>query len=259
MPNPSPIYIVTYSGTQLPGYVQAEDMPLFMKTAQSEILGRDGGTQARQGAAMRDVSITMRILSRLSSGTELQHLDDCKDQWREALATCIDIDGPAQLKVGDTDRYLMAEFISSSAPLQAVGSARRITYNLTFKASPSYFLGTVVSGSASVSGNTTITTAIGDTRRTYPTITIPSAITRITLSGVGTGKSFMLSGTHASPWVVDCATLQITQGGSNAVSFLQTSPDFGISHVGSGSLVLSSSNVTGSGTVAVTMQPRYGR
>lgn len=259
MPNPSAIYIVTYSGTQLPGYVQGEDLPLFIKNAASEILGRDGGTQARRGAAMRDVSLTFRVLSRLGAGsTGLQHLDDCMDQWRSGLNTCIDMEGSAELKVGDTDRHLNAEFISSTAPLQA-GTPTRMTYTMTFKASPPYFLGTTVSGSETVSGNTTITVNIGDTRRTYPIITVPSGITHITLSGVGTGKAFTLSGSHTSPWVVDCATLQITEAGSNAVSFLTSGPDFGISHKGSGSLVLSSSSVTGSGTVEVTLQPRYAR
>lgn len=258
MPNPSPVYVVTFGGTALPGYVQTEDIPLNMRVGGSEILGRDGGTQARHGAAFRDISLTMRLLSRLSSGTGLQHLNDVKDQWRDALATLIDTTSPAQLKIGETDRYIMAEFVSSTEPLQAFES-KRATYTLTFRGNPPYFLGTTVSGSASVSGNTTITTAIGDTRRTYPTITIPSGITRITLTDPVTSKSFTLSGSHSAPWVVDCATLQITEGGSNAVSYLQTTPDFGIYHVGSGSLVLSSSNVTGSGTVSVTMQPRYGR
>lgn len=259
MPNPSPLYIVTFGGTALPGYCQGEDLPLFMRLNASDILGRDGGTIAQRGAAMRDVSLTMRLLSRLATGSGLDHLDDCKDQWRSALATLIDTDGAAALKIGESDRYINAVFESSSEPLSSAESPRRATYNVTFKGNPPYFVGATVSGSASVSGDTTITTVIGDTRRTYPVITIPSGITRITLTHAATGKSFTLSGSHASPIVVDCASLQITQAGSNAVSFLQTSPDFGIYHVGSGSLVLSSSNVTGAGTVSVTMTPRYGR
>lgn len=259
MPNPSAVYTVQFSGTTLPGYCQFEDLPLFMKVASSEILGRNGGTQDRLGASMRDVTLRMRLLSTLSGGTGAQHLDNVMDQWESAMNTCVDAEGPAQLKIGRTDRYLNAEFISASAPKESIESSRRYTYTLTFKANPPYFIGTTVSGSAAISGNGTITTAIGDTRRTYPTITIPSGITRITLSGVGTGKSFTLSGSHASPWVVNCATLQITQAGSNSIEDLISSPDFGISHQGSGSLVLSSSNVTGSGTVSVTMAPRYTR
>jgi phage-related protein len=208
---------------------------------------------------MRDVSVTMLLLSRLSSGTDAQHLEDCMNQWRDALAICIDADAGSELKIGATDRHLLAEFVSSTAPKQVGESARRYAYTLTFKANPPYFIGTTVSGSASVSGNTTITTNIGDTRETYPTITIPTGITRITISDSVSGKSFTLSGSHASSLIVNCATLQITQAGSNAVSFLTSSPDFGIYHVGSGSLVLSTSNVVGSGTVTVTMAPRYGR
>ena len=105
----------------------------------------------------------------------------------------------------------------------------------------------------------TVTVDIGDTAKTYPIITIPTGITAITLSHSNTGKSFTLSGTHASSIIVNCATLQITQAGSNAVSFLTSSPNFGIYHVGSGTLTLSSSNVTGTGTVSVEMTPRYER
>lgn len=259
MPNPSPVYIVTYNSVALPGYVQGEDLPLFMKQASAEILGRDGGTLARRGAAMRDISLQMRLLSSLSSGTGLQHLNNVKDQWRSALATCIDADGPAPLKIGETDRYITAEFESSTEPLSSAESSQRATYTLTFKGNPPYFIGTTVSGSAAVSGDTTITTTIGDTRKTYPSITIPTGITRITLTHAATGKTFTLSGSHASDWIVDCATLQITTAGSNAVSYLTSSPDFGIYHVGAGALVLSSSNVLGTGTVSVTLSPRYGR
>lgn len=259
MSNPSAVYPVSFDGTTLPGYAQGEDLPLNMRLSSAEILGRDGGTLAQRGAAMRDLSVTMRLLSRLSTGTELQHLQDCYDQWEDALEICIQPSGTAQLKIGRTDRYLNAMFVSSTAPKQVPESSRRMTYTLAFKANPPYFIGATVSGSASVSGATTITTNIGDTLRTYPVITIPTGITRITITDSGTSKSFTLSGTHASAWVVDCATLQITAGGNNAASQLTSTPDFGISHVGSGSLVLSTSNVTGSGTVSVSMTPRYGR
>jgi len=260
MPNPSPVYVVTYGGTALPGYCQSEDIPLFMRVSSNEILGRDGGTQARRGAALRDISITMRLLSRLSSGSGLDHLNDCKDQWRAALSTLIDAEGAAQLKIGETDRYVMAEFLSSTEPLSSAESSHRATYNVTFKGNPPYFLGAVVSGSGFISGNGTITTSIGDTRRTYPIISIPTGITRITVSNSNTGKWFTISGTHAAdPIIIDCAKLLVTKAGSNAAFYLKTSPDFGISHMGSGSLVLSMSNVVGSGTVTVTMQPRYGR
>lgn len=259
MTNPTAVYPVQFNGTTLPGYAQGEDLPLNMRLSSAEILGRAGGTLAQRGTAMRDVSVTMRVLSRLSTGTEIAHLRDCYDQWESALETCIQPSGSAQLKIGRTDRYLDAMFVSSTAPKQVPESSRRMSYTLTFKANPPYFIGTTVSGSASVSGATTITTNIGATLKTYPVITIPSTITHITITDSGTSKSFTLSGTHSSAWVVDCATLQITTGSNNAASQLTSSPDFGIYHVGSGSLVLSTSNVTGSGTVSVTMKPRYGR
>jgi phage-related protein len=259
MPNPTPVYSVKYAGTTLPGYAQTEDVPLAMRVSSAGVLGRDGGTASIRGIEFRDINVSMRVLSRLSSGTDLDHLNDCKAQWRSALATCARASGSTNaLYIGETDRYINAIFVGSTEPL-AARDARAVTYTLTFKGNPPVFLGTTVSGSASISGAGTVTVSIGDTAKTYPVITIPTGITRITLSHSNTGKSFTLSGTHASPIIVDCATLQITQAGSNAVSFLTSSPNFGIYHVGSGTLTLSASNVTGTGTVSVEMTPRYER
>lgn len=259
MPLPSAVYLVKYAGTVLPGYCQAEDIPLPLRVAQNNILGRDGGTARVGGAGLRQFTIRMRVLSRLSlASTGLQHLNDCKEQYRSALATLARVESGSPLYIGETDRYIECLPSNVSAPQEAADS-RRITYSITFDSAKPYFIGSTVSSSTAVSGNGTLTLSIGDTRKTYPVITVPSGITRITLSHSNTGKSFTLSGSHASPIEVDCGSLQITSAGSNAISYLTSGPNFGIYHVGSGTLTLSSSNVTGSGDVVIEMTPRYER
>ena len=259
MANPSPVYIVSYSGQQIPGYTQREDLPFPIRVARNDILGRAGGTMAWGNAGLRDFTIRMRVLSRLSAGTGLDHLNDCKTQYRSALAIVSRVSSSAALYVGETDRYINALCTNISAPQEAPDS-RRITYDLSFTAANPYFIGTAVSTSATVSGDTTLSLNIGDTSRAYPVITIPTGITAITVTdNSGTGRGFSLSGTHASSWVVDCGTLQITSGGSNAVSALTTGPNFGIYHINSGTLYLDVTGVTGSGDVSVTMTPRYER
>jgi len=258
MPNPTPIYIIKADSHQLPGYCQEEDLPLSMRTSSADIIGRTGGTLSRIGADMRSVSIRMRLLSRLSNTTGLLHLKDIKDQWREGISALDDLQGPCKLYIGDTTRYLNAEFQGASMPLVA-GTSDRATYTVTFLANPPYFLGTTVSGSSSVSGSTTISVAIGDTRKTYPIITIGSGITAIAMSHSGSGKEMVLSSMSGSAVTVNCASLQITQGGSNAARYLTSTPDFGMSFVGSGTFSLDITAVSGSGNVLVEMQPRYVR
>jgi hypothetical protein len=99
----------------------------------------------------------------------------------------------------------------------------------------------------------------GNTRRTYPIITIPSGIRKITMSHTASGKSFTLSGTHADSFIVNCATLEITQGGNNAFFYLASGPDFGMYHEGAGTMTINTSGVVGSGTVTVFMTHRYER
>lgn len=255
---PSPIYLVKFNGQTLPGYATDEDVPLAARLSAMSILGRDGGILSGRGTDFRPLEIRMRALSSLTNGTGLQHLNNCKDQWRLALAICSRTVGSAALYIGESDRYIMCEFEGSSAPLTARNS-RGISYALSFKGNPPWFIGAEVTSGTNVSGNGPLTLTIGDTRKTYPTITIPTGITGITLSHPSTGKSFTLSGTHAASIVVDCATLEITEAGYNAISYLQSSPDFGIYHVGAGTLTLSSSNVTGSGNVTLAMTPRLER
>lgn len=259
MSNPTPIYLVKYAGTTLLGYAVDEDIPLAMRLSAVAVIGSDGGGLSRRGGDFRAFRVGMRILSRLgNNATGLQHLNDCKNQWRTDLATLSRTTGTAALYIGETDRYIMCEFESSSAPLVAT-NARAISFTINFKGNPPWFFGTEVSTNKAISGDDTIAVTVGDTRKTYPTITIPTGITGITIAHAPSGKSLTLSGAHVDPIIVDCATLQITSGGENALSYLTSSPDFGMYQMASGTLTLTITAVTGSGTVVLAVTPRYER
>lgn len=259
MPNPSAVYVISANGTTLPGYCQEEDLPFSVRVPSKDILGRSGGVQSRGGVALRDITLRMRLLSRLGVGaTGLQHVNDIKDQYRTAADLLDDIQGAFQLKIGESDRYLNVQLLSANLSL-AAGQPTRGTYTLGLRANPPYFLGTTVSGSSTVSGSTSIVLSMNDTRKTYPVITVGSGITILTMAHSGSDKSMTLSGITEA-LTVDCSSLTISyvdDGSLSAVQHLTTSPDFGIYHIGSGSFSLDISAVTGSGTVSVEMQHRY--
>jgi len=260
MPNPTPVYRVKFDGDYLPGYVQTEEFPLSMRNVMVEIINRDGGVMYQNGAASRDLSLEFRVLTRLSDVDGMTDLEDCMDQYREALAICARASTNQPLYIGptDTDKYVLATFKDSGYVLTAPDH-RAVNYTLNFSTSP-YFLGPVVSGSQAVSGNTSIGVAIGDTRKTYPQIVIPSGITAITVSHTASGKTFTFAGAHANAVTVDCAALTVKDtSDTNYIASITSGPDFGIYHVGSGTMTLNITGVTGSGTVVVRMQPRTER
>lgn len=231
-----------------------------MRNVMVDIINRDGGIAYQNGATFRDLSIGMRVLTRLDNVDGQEDLEDCLEQYREALAICARSEPSQPLYIGQTsvDYYVEATFKGSGYTLSAPDH-RAMSFRLDFSTSP-YFLGPTVSGSQAVSGNTSIGISMPDTRATYPQIDIPTGITAITVSHTASGKSFTLAGSHANVVTVDCAHLTITDSaGDNKVSMLTSSPDFGIYHVGSGTFTLDITGVTGSGTVAVRMAPRLER
>ncbi len=262
MAHPTPVYRVKFDDQYLPGYLQVEALPLTMRNVMVDIINRDGGVIYSNGAMSRDLSLEFRVLSRLNhfSASGLEELEDCIDQYRDALAICARADVGQPLYIGPTttDKYLLATFKDSDYQWTAPDHDA-ISYTLNFSTTP-YFLGPTVSGSQSVSGNTSINVNIGDTRKTYPDITIPSGITAITVSHTLSGKSFTFAGTHANPVTVYCGSLLVEDSaGTNYVANITSGPDFGIYHVGSGTMTLNITGVTGSGTVSVRMQPRTER
>lgn len=256
---PTPTYRVKFAGTYLPGYLQTEGFPLTMRNVLVDIINRDGGVIYSNGANSRDLSLEFRVLTRVT-GTGLVQLEDCMDQYREALAICARAATNQPLYIGptDVDTYVSATFKDSDYQLTAPDH-RAMNYTLNFTTAP-YLLGPVVSGSQAVSGNTSIGLTMTDTRKTYPEIVIPTGITAITISHTPSGKSFTYSGAHANAVTVNCASLVVEDSaGTNFVANITSGPDFGIYHIGAGTMTLNITGVTGSGTVLVRMQPRTER
>lgn len=260
MTNPTPVYRVKFAGTYLPGYLQVEELPLTMRNVMVDIISRDGGVMYQNGAASRDLSLEFRVLSRVTNTSGMVELGDVMEQYREALRTCARAEINQPLYIGPTTvgHYLLATFKDSNYTLNAPDHDA-MNYTLNFSTSP-YFLGPTVSGSQSVSGNTSISINMTDTRKTYPEIDIPTGITAITVAHTASGKTFTYAGAHSNVVTVDCAALTVEDStGDNFVAFITSGPDFGIYHVGSGSMTLNITGVTGSGQVAIRMAPRLER
>jgi hypothetical protein len=257
--HPTATYQIRWNGSLLHGYAQGEDIPLDFRVGQLPIIGSDGGFAPQRNAEFRNISLSMRVLSRVvGSGTGYQNLADCKNQWREDLAVLTRITGPASLQIGETDRYILATFAGSSAPI-SLQDKEALTYDMKFIGNPPWFLGTTVSSSTGVGGPRNITLSIGETRKTYPTFTVASGITHVTLDHSTSGKSLTMSGSHAAPWQIDCGTLQISSNGLNAFTALTSVPNFGMHHTGAGTFTVAASQVVGSGTIGIQMTPRYER
>ena len=254
----TPVYIVNFDGQTLPGYAQTEELPLTMRNVMVDIINRDGGVIYQNGAASRDLSLEFRVLSRLNNVSGMLHLGDCLDQYREALRICARADRNQPLYIGPVNHYVLATFKESDYQLIAPDH-RAMNYTLNFSTTP-YFLGPTVSGSQSVSGNTSMSLNMTDTRKTYPEIDIPTGITAVTVSHSASGKSFTFAGSHANMVTIDCAALTVEDSaGVNYIANITSGPDFGIYHVGSGTMTLNITGVTGSGQMRLRMQPRLER
>lgn len=254
MAGPTPIYRVSYDGNNLPGYVQSEDQPISFRTIKNEILNRDGGSIYITGGQLRSASITLRVLSRLASGTGLQHLNDCKAQYRQALAYLSRFEAKKALMIGDTDRYLMAVPNEVSASLTA-GEFNRITYSVSFTTEPWYYSTSTITDT--FTGNDTVTLTMTDTRRTYPSFSIPSGVTAFTATHAASGKSIVFTrGVASGTVVVDAGAFTVDAGGVNAYATMGNL-DFGMYHSGAGTMSIVITGFAGAGTVTVSMKHRY--
>jgi hypothetical protein len=254
---PSPIYVVTYAGSQFPGYVQAEDQPLEFRHVSQNILNRNGAINSLNGADTRQVSLDFIVMSRLDNVTDLQHLNDCKDQYRTAMTICANATGPNDLYIGATDRHLDAVPLSISAPIEA-GSNRFIKYRVTFATDPYYVATTPVTGS--FSGNTTVNiTPTGNLLTTYPKFTIPSGVTAFTATHAASDKVVdFLRGSVAGEVVIHTSrfTVKKSSTGTDASSTMQN-VNFGMKHTGATAMSIVVTGFAGSGTVTVDLYPRY--
>ena len=131
---PTARFKIQVDGTVLPGYCQALDDPIVLRVGGIEVDGRDGGTLSHRGAALRTVTFSMRILTRLKDASGPAHLDDCLSQYREALATLTRSEVDRNFYLGGSDRYLVGQVTSVSMPL-AAPDHRAVTYSVHLEGS----------------------------------------------------------------------------------------------------------------------------
>ena len=256
MANPTPIYTVRYGSEQLPGYVQGEDRPVVLNSVDNKLLGKDGFDTAFAGTAPRDIALNFLIMSSLGSSVgDLAHLEDCKTQWRNALKILTRNPGLKQLEISDTDRYYLAKVDRVSAPLTSERS-RSIRYTVDFTAQPWAIGKTAVT--TTFTGNGTPSIAIGDSRKTYPIFSIPSGVTAFTVTDENGKILQFLRGTASGTITVDSGTLTAsTASGGSAVTTM-VNLGFGLFYAGTdGVYNMTVSGFAGSGTVTVSMYPRY--
>ncbi len=256
MPVASPVYIVTYDGDQLPGYVQSDDRPIALRTARDNYFGRDTFTSAYSGAAPRDISLTFWLTSTAGSNVSgLVELENVMDQYRAALVILTREPGLKQLIINDTDRYYEAQVDDVSMPLSA-GKSRSMTYSVGFLAQPWAYA--VTPASTTFTGNGSPSIAIGDSRRTYPSFSIPSGVTGFVATDENGKVLSFTRGSTTGTVTVDCSDFTVVNGsGVNAVSTMN-SLNYGLHYKGTdGTYGFTVTGFAGSGTVTVTMRARY--
>lgn len=255
---PTPIYTVTYGSDQFPGYVQSEPQSLEFRYTPQNILNRIGGSVTTHGTDLRRVTLQFIVLTRLGAGvSELDHLNDCKDQFREAADIASRATGLDQLKIGSTDRYLNALPVGIGTEFIA-GTSRSLRYTVEFIAEPYLIDTTAVTDS--FSGNGTVTLTLTDTLTTYPVFTVPSGVTAFTATHTPSGKVVdFLRGSVSGEVEIDCASLEVTKTSNGLdASITMNNVNFGIRHVtGAGDLDIDITNYAGTGSVGVEASPRY--
>lgn len=255
---PSPIYKVKFGTQFLPGFVQTEDGPLVLNVANQTILNRNGGILSHHGAQARRIILQFIVMSRLGAGyTELQHLNDCKDQAADSAAILTSALTPEKLYIGSMDKYVLALPTSIGAPL-AAGTPRTLRFTVEFIAEPYWRADTPVSDS--FTGNGTLTMTLPETRETYPVFSIPSGVTAFVATHAASGRSVdFLRGTVTGAVRVDCGDFSVVNTSSGADrSRTMQNVNFGIRHTtGAGDFELDITGFAGSGTVDVDVRPRY--
>lgn len=258
MPNPSPIYVVSFGGEELPGYVQTDDRPLSLNHIINRPIGRDGGTVSISGANLRDISLTFLVKSSLGSGaTGLQHLDDCMDQYRAATAILTRSYTEQVLQIHDTDRYYLATTSDISMPMNA-NQSRSFQYTVSWLAQP-YAIGTTAV-TDTIAGNGTISLAIGtDSRKTSPIFTVPATVETFTAVDPNGKTIEFVRGTQLGTLAIDCGKLRCyrTLNLTNGMRTMENL-NFGMYYNdGTGTYDIDITGYTGSGTITVNMYPRY--
>jgi phage-related protein len=221
-----------------------------------DAVNRHGGILDTGGASIRPIRLDMRVLTRLDTfSTGLQHLDDVKDQLRDAARYLGRVDGSAPLYIGDTDRYINAVFSSMTMSLVA-GEHRRASYSVTFQCEPFFISNTPLSDT--VTGNDTLSVTFTDnTAETYPIFEIPSGVTAATFTTGGKTLTFT-RGSVTGALTIDCGRLTVTKDsdGTNQVATV-TEVDWGFSKTGTGAFNVVVTGYAGSGTITMEIPARY--
>lgn len=254
---PTPIYRVRFNGNYLPGFLQLEDLPLVFRLASGESLNQMGGSISSGGAALRPVNLSMRLISRLGTATGLQHLEDCKDQWREALRFIARLDDPAPLYIGNTDRYVMAQFKRSSMSLAASDSSKRSTYTIEFLVKPMFLDETVLTDT--VSGNGSLDVTFTDTAKTYPIFTLASTVTAAILTAPDARTLTFARGAVTGAITIDCGRLTVLKADGTSAIGTVSEVDWGFFRIGSGTFSVAVTGYAGSGNITMNVQARYER
>jgi hypothetical protein len=219
-------------------------------------VNRHGGLLDTGGLALRPIQLEFRVLTRLeTSATGLEHLDDIKDQIRDAKRYLGRVEGYAPLYIGDTDRYINALFTNISVTFVA-GETRRGTYSVQFMCDPLFINETPLQDT--VTGNDTLSvTFVDDTAETYPVLAIPSGVTAAIFTS-GSKTLTFTRGSVTGALTIDCGRLSAVKDsdGSNVVSTI-TEVDWGFSKSGTGAFNVVVTGFAGSGTITMTIPARY--
>ena len=257
MANPAPLYVVSYAGEQLPGYVQGEDAPIVLGSNAEKVFGRDGGINTPTGANLRGIQLQFILISELGNATGMQHLDNLRGQYREAAAILSRPFGENELVIHDTDRYYMAKVDKISMP-QSVERSRTAIYTVDFTAQP-WAISTVAQ-TASFSGNGTVTVSgLNGSRRTYPILSVPGTVDAFTATDEHGHTIEFDRGALTSTITIDCAKMEANRP-SNPAMTTMLNLNFGCYYdplTDGDNLVLTVTGFTGSGSVTVDVPKRY--
>lgn len=257
MPFNAPVYVYNFNGVDLPGYGQLERFDLRAKAGHDDIVNRNGGILWTNGLAVRPITINLNIYSRLTSGSGIDHLNDLKDQIRDALRVCARVKTPAQLFLGDTDRYLTAVFTGFDSAFSSA-DGRRGSYGLNFDAQPLFESTTLQTDSVAADG--TLELAMVDTAETYPVFIIDAGITNAVLTGPDGRTITFVRGAVVGDVRIDCGTFRIeTVADEASVASTVEEVNIGFSYEGTGNFTVTVSGFAGTGNITMQMRARYER
>jgi hypothetical protein len=258
MANPTPIFVVTYGGEQLPGYTQGFDPALSMRWHDDEIVGRDGYHAVAAGAGSRRINMEFLLKSDAGgSATGLQHYENLMAQYRLATKILTRDQAEKELFIHYTDRYFLAKAESISGPLEA-GRVTGMNYNVGFVMQPWAYQHP--ESTETFTGNGTVVLEVGDSRRTYPTFSVTSDVTAFTATD-DSGKSVVFERGEANGVLrIDCGAMTVIRpsNGANATQTMQNL-NFGMYYNGTdGTYEITITDYAGSGVgVSVWARGRY--